>query len=241
MQKVHCISYTDKRFLSRTDSFIQDAKHFNKFDSINVYNPSGLDNSFKEKFKNVLQLDRGAGYWIWKCQIIKQHLSMLNENDILFYIDAGCSFNNNDKAYQTFNEYIDIINSHSFLRFTVGMPEAHWTNNFCINFFSKKYNVPYESLAETDQLIATVIGFKKNSLSVEFINEYINCLEQDPNIITDFYNDTEKRAVFKDHRHDQSLFSLLYKCCGYTHSLPNHTWPPYENEAAPFLATRRSA
>jgi hypothetical protein len=241
-QQIHCISYTDKRFLSRTNFFIQEATQFDKFDSIKVYGVNDLDDNFKEKFNNVLQLDRGAGYWIWKCQIIKQHLSTLQDDSILFYIDAGCSFNNRTEACETFIKYIDIINTHSFLRFTTNLPEIQWTNHFCLNFFSKKYNIPYKTLAETDQLIATVIGVKKNLLCIQFLEEYIKCLEQDSNLITDHYNEIEKNIEFRDHRHDQSLFSLLHKSYGYNFSLPNHTWPAniYENPSSPILATRRT-
>ena len=35
---------------------------------------------------------RGGGYWIWKSHIIKK-INEINDNDILIYLDAGCSIN----------------------------------------------------------------------------------------------------------------------------------------------------
>lgn len=240
MQQIHCISYAAKRFIPRKTTFIEQAKNFNQFHSIQVYGYEDLDDIFCQQYKNVLNLDRGAGYWIWKPQIVKQHLNKINKDDILFYIDAGCSFNFNQETYSTFLNYIDIINNNSFLRFSVEMPEKDWSNHKCITFFSDKYNVSYDYLANSEQLIGTVIGFKKDLKTEQFLNECFACLETDPDLITDQYNEINKQNGFNDHRHDQSILSLLYKALGYTHFLPNHTWPPtpFQNKISPFLATR---
>ena len=49
--------------------------------------------------------------------IIKKHLDKINENDILIYVDAGCSINLSGQ--KRFNDYIKMLNT---------------TNNGCISF-----------------------------------------------------------------------------------------------------------
>lgn len=78
------------------------------FDTVTEYGPEDLDNEFKLKFKNILQQSRGGGYWIWKSYIIKKKLDKINENDILIYLDAGCTINPQGK--NRFYEYIEMLN-----------------------------------------------------------------------------------------------------------------------------------
>jgi hypothetical protein len=62
-----------------------------------VFGADDLDDEFKLNFKDILREQRGGGYWIWKPYIIKKHLDKINDNDILIYMDAGCSININGK------------------------------------------------------------------------------------------------------------------------------------------------
>jgi hypothetical protein len=49
---------------------------------------------------NVDYNKRGYGYWIWKSQIIKQHMDLLNDGEILLYCDAGSQLNNTKLAFE---------------------------------------------------------------------------------------------------------------------------------------------
>ena len=42
-------------------------------------------------------MKRGGGYWIWKLDIIKQAFSKIKENDIIVYLDSGCTLNKSGK------------------------------------------------------------------------------------------------------------------------------------------------
>lgn len=240
MNKVYCISYASNNFLSRTKSYEKNITNFNKFDDFKIFSEHDLDNNFVSKFKNVLKLPRGGGYWIWKPQIIKQQLSLLNNGDILFYTDIGCSFNSTKESDPMFDYYLDFINQNNFLRFASNYTETEFTNNNTILFFSKKYNQSFCKLAESKHLIASIMAFKKNQKTVNFFIEYMNCLDEDSNIITDEYNKFNQAFEFKDHRHDQSLFSLLYKSLGYNTALKDHTWSSNFKETfnVPILTTR---
>ena len=48
----------------------------------------------------------------------------------------------------------------------------------------------------------------------KLLNEYKNVLDSRPLLFTDVYNTLNQRNYFKDHRHDQSVFSLIRKIYG---------------------------
>ena len=78
---------------------------------------------FYNKYKQILDLPRGGGYWIWKPYFIKTYLDKLNDNDILVYIDSGCTINKNNK--KEFDRYIEIVKNH-----TTGILGFQYTNLF---------------------------------------------------------------------------------------------------------------
>ena len=50
----------------------------------------------------------------------------------------------------------------------------------------------------------------KNDFTVNLVKEYLQ-YAQDERIITDLISENKNYDVFKDHRHDQSIWSLLCK------------------------------
>ena len=107
---IHLITYGNSKFEKSKQRLKTDAKNSGWFDTITVYEPNDLDNTFKEKFKNILDCQKGAGYWIWKSEIIKMKLKEINDGNILIYLDAGCSINT--KGKERFKEYIDLLNKN---------------------------------------------------------------------------------------------------------------------------------
>ena len=49
-------------------------------------------------FSNIFNSMKGGGYWLWKPYIIYKHLSTLNESDLLYYADAGCALQVDNKS-----------------------------------------------------------------------------------------------------------------------------------------------
>ena len=240
MNKIHCISYASNNFLPRVKNYEKQITKFNRFNSVKIYSEQDLNSEFALTFRDILSMPRGGGYWIWKAQIIKQHLSLLDEGDVLFYTDIGCSFNSTSESHQMFDSYLKIIDDNCFLRFASTYAESEYTNSSTILFFSEKYNQDFSKLAVSKHLLASVMAFKKHKNTINFFSEYMECLSQNPNTITDAYNDINRLPLFKDHRHDQSLFSLLFKTLGYTVALADHTWGFNLNHLTniPILTTR---
>jgi hypothetical protein len=63
---------------------------------------------------------------------------------------------------------------------------------------------------ESSQREATYIWLIKNEFTVNLINEYLT-FAQNESIITDKPSQNPNYPEFKDHRHDQSIWSLLCK------------------------------
>ena len=66
--------------------------------------------------------------------------------------------------------------------------------------------------AESRQRLSGFSLWRKSSMSIEFLNEYLE-FARDERIVTDIDNQCgyPNYKDFKEHRHDQSIFSLLTK------------------------------
>jgi hypothetical protein len=94
--KVFLISYaTDRVYRMSKIRFELEAKKFYNFDKIKIYGPNDLSKEFLNEYKDILSRRREAGYWIWRIKIIEKELKNLDYDDILLFIDVGCSFKKN--------------------------------------------------------------------------------------------------------------------------------------------------
>ena len=99
---IHFITYGNDKFKQAKERILKEAKEFGEFKSITGYGPESLPKFFNTKYKDILNLSRGGGYWIWRPIIIHNALQKMNDNDFLVYLDAGCSINS--KGKKRFNE-----------------------------------------------------------------------------------------------------------------------------------------
>ena len=86
-------------------------------------------------------------------------------------------------------------------------PEKKWTTKEIFDCFNVGYN---SRIANSGQIMATVIILKKNKKSESMINTWLYTLNSNPLVFTDFYNEKQE-DYFKENRHDQSVFSLIRK------------------------------
>jgi len=237
MQKKYFITYGTNEFNIQKRNLLYLAKKSRNFDKCIGFSQKSIDRSFYKEFFEILNLKRGGGYWLWKFFIIKKLLNEINENDIVVYSDAGSSFN--PKGMNRLNEYFEMLNDDPSgnLRFQMEFKEKYWTNKEVFNYFDISLN---SSIANSGQLIATHMIFKKNINSVHIFNEFEKLLKFDSNLITDFYSENQIDG-FNEHRHDQSILSILSKINGGI-ILKDETYfekNPDEQFKFPFLAVRK--
>lgn len=235
---IHLITYGDSRFIRAKKRLCEESIATGWFDSITTYSPNDLDNDFTDKFKTILQQNRGGGYWIWKPYFIKKHLDIINDNDILIYLDAGCSINPHGK--NRFDEYIEMLNKSDTgcISFQMGHTESIWTTKEIFEYFNIEDN---DSITTSGQILGGIQIIKKNSNSIKLVNLWIQTLHDNPLLFTDHYNTLQDHSYFKDNRHDQSVFSVIRKMnCPIL--LEDETYFEFGSEMSlkyPFWATRK--
>ena len=212
-QRLHFITYGTKNFRIAKSHILKVANHSGIFKESYGYNNFNLSNDFKNEFNQILSQKRGAGYWIWKHEIISRTLDDLKEGDILIYSDAGSSFNY--YAKNRLFEYIEMLNDTDYGNFRIECESIHKENQWTTSQLFDYFNIdPLSEVGDSVQLEATHMIFKKNKHTSEYFNEYKKLLKFDPHLITDKYNNLNQSSYFKENRHDQSIFSLLTKTLG---------------------------
>lgn len=235
---IHFITYGDEAFENAKRRIYNEAKQSGWFDTITIYGPQDLDENFKHNFKNILSQKKGAGYWIWKSYIIKKKLNEISYNDILIYLDAGCTINR--KGKQRFDEYIELLNTSDdgIISFQMTHLEKKYTTKEIFNYFDININ---EEIANTGQIVGGIRIMKKNKNLINIIDKEYKTLHDNPLLFTNHYNKNQE-PFFIDNRHDQSILSVIRKMNN-SITLDDETYfQPFGSTISlkyPFWATRK--
>ena len=200
--KKHYINYSDKAFKAQQNFALKMAKSRGGFDNITGYSREDIDKEFYEENKNILDQPRGGGYWLWKPYFINKKLNELTDGDYLFYSDSGAFFLKNiDILIEELEKY-----DQDIMGFELPLIESQWTKKEL--FLNMDCD---EAYSETNQIFASYILVRKTKLSVEFFEKYLQYSCDEINITDKYQDNISQDKNFIDHRHDQSIFSLLYK------------------------------
>ena len=237
--KIYFLTYGDSKYNISKKHLSGLAKYSNFFDEVISLGPKNLDNKFKLEYSQILDQDRGSGYWIWKYKIIQSLLNEIKDGDIIVYCDAGASLNY--YAKKRFTEYIELLNDSNFSSLRMKCEEQFKEKQFTTKELFNYFNIGIESdIATSTQLQAGHMFFKKNKDSLNYFMEYEELLKKDRKLITDYYSSFEQTAEFIENRHDQSIFSLMSKKFG-AEIIKNETefrLRPAEQFDYPFLSVR---
>ena len=166
---------------------------------------------------------------MWKPYVIYKNLQLLNDNDILVYTDSGSTIPNNKYTIDKLNEYVNIVENSEkgILAFRNPFTESHWTKGDVFKHFNCLDN---EAIYNTRQFTANRIIIKKNSHSMNLLKKWWETAKNYPHLFNDSKGNTINFEKFREHRHDQSVFSLICKINGVEEELD---W-----ESIPIIATR---
>lgn len=222
--KRYLISFADSRMLGALERLQAQARELQFFDEIKILTEHDLDITFREKYKNLLRPHvRGFGYWLWKPYIINQVFSTLQHNDELYYLDAGCHINSHGR--KRMQEYADTLAASK-----IGIVAFELEKGCNERAFSKMDLLEHfivqqcPQITDTGQICATHIFCKKKPESSRFIEEWLNTcynihfIDDSPSLSNNF-------PEFSEHRHDQSVFSILCKLHAVDKLPGNETWP----------------
>lgn len=209
MKKYLC-SFGDKALSKGFLRLENQAQELNIFDKTYFYTESDLNKKFQKKFrKHLIPYSRGFGYWCWKPQIIMQTLEVMDIGDTLLYMDLGSHLN--VKGRERLQEYFTLTDKSETGILAFRSPEhtdKKLTKMDVFKHFGVEDSTQY---TDTMQIEATHLFIKKTDFTVSFIKEWLNVIYDDFSLITDSPSKAENFKEFKDHRHDQSIFSILAK------------------------------
>lgn len=166
----------------------------------NSLSPFDLSCKFRRDAAAILEHARGAGYWVWKPFVILNQIRIIDA-DYLVYSDA-CSITSYDIRQLALQ-----MAPNSFLAaFRLTHVEKVWSKQDVVEALGCD-----TECANSFQFGATVSVWKVGDpRSMQFLSWWTEAI-MDPHNVTDSPSKRPNDLTFREHRHDQSLFSILVK------------------------------
>lgn len=208
-KNVHFISYGDEVFKKARERIQLESASSGWFKSVTVYSPEMIPEFFEKHHDFMSSNKRGGGYWIWKPYIIEQKLEELDEGEYLVYADAGCRLR--FKGTKHLRRYLKALDQSDYgiLAFQMDFIEKDWTKGDLAHYMGFDFSDPEMN---SGQIMATVLVVKKTSHAIRFIKKWLEvAVEDNYHLVDDTPSKVKDAPSFVEHRHDQSIFSLLVK------------------------------
>jgi hypothetical protein len=213
----YILIYNDNTHTQYIHALIESIQKHSEFKVI-IYNKSDIHSEFISQHKRILESSRGGGYWLWKPYIISQVLSKIQDGDYVFYIDSKYFFLENFK--DLYSEKIE--EDHIILWKNKPNETTNMMKHYCKMDVVNKYNI-HDLVFNKDavECWAGAIFLKKTGYVEKIVNEWLSMckvyedISDSPSILHNYNG-------FSDHRHDQSLLSIIaYKYNIKLHSFAN--------------------
>jgi hypothetical protein len=174
--------------------------HDHGIDRIFNYSPNDLDYNFYQRNKDILDLKRGAGYWLWKPYIILDSMKRLPRGSIIAYMDSDCYIT------KDISPLVSLAMTHDRVLWKNSHTNKPYTKRDTYIVLEKDYQEAYDAT----QLEAGFLLLKNTKENEEFVKRWLYYCQHSSKIITD---EPSKLGLelkdFKKHRHDQAILSLL--------------------------------
>jgi hypothetical protein len=197
-----------KRYVDAGLRLIKQVKDLDLFDKIILYTEDDLKNDapfWNKHSEFILKNKRGYGYWIWKPYLIMKTIQMMQPNDILLYLDAGCEIDIRNK--ELLRKKFHIVKKDKIIGCHLDrLTDREWTKMDLILYM----NMSDDKYLNTSQRVGGVNMFLKCDTIDKFMIEWYN-IACNYNLLDDTPSEAINVKGFKQHRHDQSIFSLLTK------------------------------
>lgn len=207
------VSFADGAFVRRFSAFETQARQTGFFDDIAVYNFDRLPAGFREHHGDFIRSTaRGFGYWIWKPAVILETLERAAPDDVVVYLDAG--FTLNPIGRRRFAEYLEITRDSAFgmLSFQNIFTEAHWTKADLAHRLG--LGIGHKHM-KTSQLGSGFLMMQPTAGNRDLIRAWQEiAVDNGYHYSDDSASIVPNHPDFSEHRHDQSIASLLRKSRG---------------------------
>ena len=148
--------------------------------------------------------ERGYGYWLWKPAALISFARKNQNLDLIMYVDSGTILNLNEKTIKRFNDYLELAFKQGLFAFQTNHAEKNWTKRDLLLNFPEEYG-------EVNQFLAGNIIGKPADLIILCARWLELARFDDHHYIDDSPSNSVNSQGFIEHRHDQSILSLLLK------------------------------
>ncbi len=185
------------------------------FDHVITYRKRDLGAEFIETYRDRLNAPRGAGYWVWKPQIVKLTLDRMEMGDELMYGDTGCQIRGSLQSLFDLLAHQHVVPFH--------LEDCHsdrrWTKMDLLN----RLGVNDPAIKDSPQRLSGYFLIRKTVQAMQLIDNFA-MLAQDLHLSDDSPSVVPEDPKFTGHRHDQSIWSLITKLSNYQ-AYPDPGWP----------------
>lgn len=204
--------------------------HIAGFDRVYEFSPSDIAPDYYEQHRDILDVPRGNGLWLWKPYLIDRVLGQCDDGDIVFYADSGAFFVKKiDKLLDSMGEHEKIWVSDNPLL------ESCFTKPICF----ERLDCDTEEIRNANQIQGGFVLLKCCDETRQFVKQWLHyCEDYELMAPEGGLKLTQKRGNgFVASREDQSILSLLCKKNGIqAHRDPSQrgNWP--ETFYSPYYA-----
>ena len=226
-QQIRFITFgSHSNYINAGKRLCNQASSLNLFHEIQLYTFENLksDLEFYNKHLDfVLKNKRGCGYWLWKPYLIHKNLESMKNGDILLYLDCGCEMDirNRMKIAKMFH----LINKYKLICSTSKHTEIIWNKMDLIVELKILHNGYLMTQQKEAGATAWLVCDETRKLAKDWYN--IAC-SNNYHFIDDTPSIRPNINGFNEHRHDQSIFSLLVKKYGLSNELTICDYVSYE-------------
>jgi hypothetical protein len=155
---------------------------------------------------HVNSATRGAGWWRWKPYLILQRLLALADGDVLVWHDYDLLLGHDPKALFCLAQ--NSANGVAAFHFPC-LAERFWTKRELATAMLAD-NSDADAMLDSAQIYGGLLAFRRTPFSLGFVREWLAWTTRG-NFSTDGFDAQRQDAGFVEHRHDQSILSLLAK------------------------------
>jgi len=207
MKKI-LINYADRGFLGAQLENAKTGLAIGGFDQAISYRRRHLGYRFRWRHRRILRQERGAGYFLWKPYLILRTLKRrMNDGDILVYCDSDARFVN------AIDPLLPLLFAQPEPRIVAFSLEdwrlnRFWTKRDCFYLLG----LDASAYADAKQVAGSFFICHRSKAVIAFVEEWL-AGAADARILTDAPNvcGLPNYPGFREHRHDQSVLSLLVR------------------------------
>lgn len=206
MPNVTFVCFSTNNLKRERDQIMEDARMLGIFSSIQGWDEESLHvqpeyHSLPDRLKS----GRGHGFFWWKPFIIRKALQSVDKDGLVFYSDCG----RYDGGFRLGKELTWLLDRYSETGFVgVEVPQfgssARWTKMDCFLGLSRDVSVDLER----PQLLAAFSLWRNIGQTRQFVSLW-EAACRDPALVSDDPSLAANDPRFLEHRHDQSILTIL--------------------------------